>query len=128
MATIAFKAADLLPIVEHALAATKFKSSYGVEATGSELWLVGDQGVYLMSNGDPSDAISEEPRKLRVAYAKGFNPEVDEVDDWWHKKQDFFGGDDFVEALPWCEGIKEQIDAGATTIKIRVNKNSMRLL
>lgn len=128
MATIAFKAADLLPIVEHALAATKFKSSYGVEVTGPELWFVGDHGIYLMSNGDPGDKISEEPVKLRVAYADGMNPEIDAFDDWWEKKRMVLGGDDMVQQLPWCLAIKEMIDNGATTIKIRVNKNSMSLL
>lgn len=45
----------------------------------SSVWLVGDQGVYLMFDKE-------------VVYAKGCNPETDE--DWWEKKGKEFGGDD----------------------------------
>ena len=45
-----------------------------------------------MSNGSPM----QEPMAARVAYAKGFDPEAEDV---WEKSYQAVGGDDFVELL-----------------------------
>lgn len=61
------------------------------------LWLVGDQGVYLMSN-----VTSEEAKAADVAhvcYADEVNPEKMPVDEWYDAKVAIFGGDDGVEFL-----------------------------
>lgn len=62
------------------------------------LILVGDQGVYLMSNGIPGLPISK--RGDNVAYANEVNPLTMEFDDWWDAKRASFGGDDGTEYLP----------------------------
>lgn len=54
------------------------------------LWLVGDHGVYLMSNGKLPDG----SRPL-VVYAEECDPTTN--DDWFHVKRATFGGDDGVE-------------------------------
>ncbi|KRA65181.1 DUF3085 domain-containing protein [Rhizobium sp. Root651] len=54
------------------------------------LWLVGDNGVYLMSNCKLPEGI----RPL-VIYAEECDPNTNE--DWFHVKRATFGGDDGVE-------------------------------
>ena len=60
------------------------------------LWLVGDQGIYFMSN-----AHVELPKgqKNDVAYAIEANPTRVPFDDWWDVKNRSFGGDDGVEFI-----------------------------
>jgi len=66
------------------------------------LWIVGDEGVYIMSNG-------ERPENHPIAYAKGCNPKVDDFDDWWQMKGRTWGGDDGAELLD-AEEIEEIIN------------------
>ena len=54
------------------------------------LWLVKDDGVYLMSNAESSG----EPK---VVYAQGYDPHQGEV---WGKCQQVMGGDDMCEFVP----------------------------
>jgi hypothetical protein len=68
---------------------------YGLRPGEGELpglWLVGDHGVYLMSNGKLPDGA----RPL-VVYAEQCDPTTS--DDWFHIKRATFGGDDGVEFL-----------------------------
>ncbi|MEP3665825.1 MAG: DUF3085 domain-containing protein [Roseibium sp.] len=55
------------------------------------VWLVGDHGIYLMSNAAT--------RKEEVAYADQANPKTMSADDCWTAKNDIFGGDDGVDFL-----------------------------
>lgn len=54
------------------------------------LWLVGDEGVYIMSNGKLAEG-----RKPLVVYAEQGHPKGDM--DWWDYKRRHFGADDGVE-------------------------------
>lgn len=56
------------------------------------LWLVGDHGVYLCSNGKLAEG-----QKPLVSYAEECNPHVN--NDWWDIKRATFGGDDGVDFL-----------------------------
>lgn len=62
------------------------------------LWIVGDQGIYMMTNGveldKPKDA------RIPVAYAKECDPEKMDFDDWYDRKRMIFGGDDGVIFVP----------------------------
>lgn len=77
---------------------------YGDSKTAKPgLWIVGDQGVYLMSNSKTGvkhpDSKPGETRSL-VAYADQCNPEGD-FNTWRENKRASFGGDDgcdFLEA------------------------------
>src|ERR1019366_6563875 len=61
------------------------------------LWRVGDDGVYLMSNGLPRLLQPDNAEKAIVAYAQEVNPTTMEFDDWWGMKRASFGGDDGCE-------------------------------
>jgi len=68
---------------------------------GAHLWLVKDEGIYLMSNAkapwlDPEAEPGSEKRF--VVYADGYDPQKD--GDVWQACREAAGGDDFVEALP----------------------------
>ena len=64
------------------------------EEDGPGFWLVGDQGVYLMSN-----AVFPEGEKPVVLYADECNPDTMPFDEWWAVKNATFGGDDGVEFI-----------------------------
>lgn len=63
---------------------------------GAGLWLVGDEGVYVMSNRK----LAEEQRPL-VIYAEECDPKTNP--DYWHYKRRYFGGDDGVEFIDAVE-------------------------
>lgn len=68
---------------------------YGIKPGKDEkpgLWLVGDQGVYLLSNGK----LAEGERAL-VVYSEECHPVGNP--EWWHYKRRHFGGDDGIEFL-----------------------------
>lgn len=86
------------------------------------LWLVGDRGVYLMSN-----VTSEEAKAAPVAhvcYADEVNPEKMSVDEWYDAKGAIFGGDDGVEFLPAealegaLEGDKLRLDMTPSSLSV----------
>ena len=54
MKQIEFPATEVKALINHALAADNYRSMNTTkQAAGPRLWLVGDHGVYLMSNGSP---------------------------------------------------------------------------
>ncbi|MBT1159520.1 DUF3085 domain-containing protein [Aminobacter anthyllidis] len=56
------------------------------------LWLVGDEGVYILSNGK----LAEGARAL-VVYSEQCHPVGNP--DWWDYKRRHFGGDDGIEFI-----------------------------
>jgi hypothetical protein len=66
------------------------------------LWLVGDQGIYLMSNGNPhfhDPAQPDSPEHSFVVYPKECNPKTLPFDEWYYNKREAFGGDDGCEFI-----------------------------
>ncbi|PZR89548.1 MAG: DUF3085 domain-containing protein [Stutzerimonas stutzeri] len=89
------------------------------ERTG--LWLVGDEGVYIMSNGK----LVEDQRPL-VVYAQECDPKTNP--DYWHYKRQHFGGDDGVEFLDAAELVKLIVAAPtATHLTIAMTDNALSL-
>ena len=88
----------------------------------ASLWLVKDDGVYLMSSAKESLPGEGSPNK--VVYAKGYNPKTD--GDVWDKCQDAMGGDDCVNALPliWFE---QALKAGLKEIVLNVGKRGISM-
>ena len=132
MTRIVFKAADVLRVVEHTLNATahapelvKYDDDFKpITKPGKPgVILVHDQGVYLMSNGEPRDILRGE--HSYVAYALGCNPETD--GDWWETARALVGGDDFGETLPWAEDIMQQIEAGSDEIAFEFSDDQIAL-
>jgi hypothetical protein len=60
------------------------------------LWLVGDQGIYLMSNApfEQTKADLADKDLKHVCYAQQCDPTQKGVDDWYDVKRVAFGGDD----------------------------------
>lgn len=69
------------------------------------LWLVGDEGVYILSNGK-----LPEGQKALVCYAEECNPSTNP--DYWHYKRQHFGDDDGIEFLDAVE-VMRLLDAAA---------------
>ena len=132
MGTATFTITDVTPLLDHTEAAPRHRILYeqpDSEAPG--LWLVGDQGVYLMSNGSPHLSLSPGAKKNhhRVAYAKGTNP--DGKGDWYEAKRAIFGGDDgsdWISADAFRSTIANATKRGAKTIAIRITAQTMDLI
>jgi hypothetical protein len=82
--------------IEDAAANGGFRNPYCGTRPGegekAGLWLVGDQGVYIMSNGKLADGT-----RALVIYAEQRHPKGDF--DWWDYKRRHFGADDGIEFL-----------------------------
>jgi len=66
---------------------------YGTRPGAGEkagLWLVGDEGVYILSNGKLAEGA-----KALVVYSEECHPIGNP--DWWDYKRRWFGGDDGIE-------------------------------
>lgn len=124
MSTVKFKMDDTLKsIIAHAQAATEFSPGYGPKAFPS-LFLVKDDGIYLMSAAKEAQRIEADKPNCVVAYAVGFNPKTDE--DVWERARDAVGGDDFGEALK-LEGFVEAMNDGASEIHLNVSATHIRM-
>lgn len=87
----------------------------------SGLWLVGDEGVYLMSNGK----LAEGQRPF-VVYAEECDPKTNP--DYWRYKRQHFGGDDGVEFLDGAMLVKLiAASPGCTHLRFAFHKDSMQL-
>ncbi|MBN9219627.1 MAG: DUF3085 domain-containing protein [Mesorhizobium sp.] len=68
---------------------------YGLKPGQGEipgLWLVGDEGVYVLSNGKLAEG-----QKALLCYSEECHPIGNP--DWFHYKQRHFGGDDGIEFI-----------------------------
>lgn len=100
MPTIRFSLEEMKPLMDHARSCTEWGATYAGPATGPGLWLVGDHGIYLMSNGKPHlpRPGAESPDSSLIVYAEECNPDKD-PDGWWDAKQSYYGGDDGVDTI-----------------------------
>jgi hypothetical protein len=94
-------------LLAHTKVATEHSPNYEQNASGEPvlpgLWIVGDQGVYLMSNGRP-DLMPEpidpaHPERRFVVYAREIDPTRMAFDVWYANKRMAFGGDDGCDYL-----------------------------
>jgi len=74
------------------------------------LILVGDRGVYLMSQAPRAEI--EGLGVAHVAYASQANPEILNFETWWANKRASFGGDDGTLLLP-----AEAVEAGLASAR-----------
>jgi len=90
-------------------------------AIGPCLQLVGDQGVYLITNAKFEDKSSPASRGT-VAYAKGCDPNKD--DEFYENKVALFGGDDGSVTIPyqWYLMAKEK---GKRVFKVNLTETSV---
>lgn len=127
--TLIFDAQEVLRCAEHALAAPTHRAMWGEKDANAALWLVGDQGVYLMSNGSPIDNVAKDGKPVTsfVAYAEGCNPNADDFDEWYDNKRSIFGGDDGADALPWCDTVVRKVKAGAKKVIILLTESEIKM-
>jgi hypothetical protein len=123
MAIIQFKAAEVAQAIAHAETAETNHIAYTNAITKPGLWLVGDEGVYLTSNGSFSEHLKDP-----IAYAVGINPMVDDSDTWADAKDRVFGGDDGVVDVPGIDELKERIASGVEFICLDMNEDKVRLI
>ena len=85
------------------------------------VWLVGDEGVYIMSNGK----LAEGQRPF-VVHAEECDPKINP--DYWHYKRQYFGGDDGIDFLD-AETLVKLIAAApaATHLTIAMTDDSMSI-
>ena len=84
------------------------------------LWLVHDQGVYLMPG------IEKGGKAEYVVYGRGCDPNIDE--DWWDTARAKVGGDDFAESVELTEDTAKAIEDGRfRSVTIHLSETEMRI-
>ena len=64
------------------------------------LWLVKDQGIYLMSaSNSDGKGLNKDDGKPVVTFARGYNPQYENINDLWDKTY-AVSRDDFAEFIP----------------------------
>lgn len=86
------------------------------------IWLVGDEGVYIMSNGQLADG-----QRSLVIYAEECDPKTNP--DYWHYKRQYFGGDDGIDFLD-AELLVRSIETlpSPTHLTIAMTDDSMSIM
>jgi len=115
-----FKAGPKLKqLVEHAAKGPTWKGS-----DKPSLFLVHDQGVYLMS-ASTEDNPEKKGTKQKVLYAEGLDPSKNQY--CWEDAREEVGGDDFGENID-LEVFKKAIKAKAKKVLIKVLENEFKVL
>jgi hypothetical protein len=126
--TLKFAVPDVWRVVEHARAAPTQRGYYGKVLPPSVMF-VKDEGIYLMSNGDPQDIVQTTPLSLFVAYADGYDPRTStDRGDLWHRCKDAVGGDDFSEPLQLGDFEAVLKVPGLTGVGLHVTEKTIELL
>ena len=130
-AALVFEGDAVLELLTHARTAPKHVSPYGLTANpGPGLMLVKDDGIYLMSNGEPGLPGADTVNK--VAYARGYkalpiSAPTEERMIRYDKVKDAVGGDDFAEFLP--AGSFEKLTAdGIVRIELTASKMTICII
>lgn len=85
------------------------------------LWLVGDEGVYLLSNSARPPFSTRQGKREDILYAEGLSPS----DAQSHElKSLLFGEHDAVEFIP-VDAITDTVHAGAGYLRIELSKEHM---
>ncbi|HYN39931.1 MAG TPA: DUF3085 domain-containing protein [Rhodospirillales bacterium] len=127
---LCFKLRQVKTLLQHAAAAPATKPVYD-EHTGPGLWLVGDDGIYLMSNGLPPLLHPDQDVRHVVAYARECDPTRMDFDAWRTVKNASFGGDDGVEFLPLPDlqsAVAGSEGAGVSVVMLDVTPKAISVL
>jgi hypothetical protein len=88
---LTFPVRKVLKAVNEVRIAREVLTLYGT-VTGPGLWLVGDEGVYLMPNTATKAPV--------IVYARECDPTKLPFENWWARKRATFGSDDGIEFIP----------------------------
>jgi hypothetical protein len=98
MARVSFSRVGVERCLRHTQAAVKHIPLSGQKApVPACLWLVGDEGIYLMSNGEPYDPRRAGHRAQHVVYANECSPRKLSPPKLDAAKRAIFGGDDGID-------------------------------
>jgi len=128
IAKFVFDGIAVLELLAHAKAAPRTVSPYGLaEDPGPGVMLVKDDGVYLMSNGEPGLRGTETTNK--VVYAQGYEAlpvtaSMEERMARYDKIRDAAGGDDFAEFIP--ESSLTALEAGGS-LQVELSADKMTI-
>jgi hypothetical protein len=126
MTTLRFNCDHVRRLVDHAKAAPKHRRGWGDRGKARPcLILVHDEGIYLMSNGEPGLMLADAEKGHDVAYARGFNPHVDGAG-VWDAARDAVGGDDFAEYLDVAM-FEPALLAGRGDVCVEITQESIRV-
>ncbi len=123
--TLSFKREEVKRILDHLDRCSSFGRMLGDpegEPGKPHVVLVHDDGVYLLSNGDPRDLVDED--RCFCAYAKGMHPRVDP--DFYEVAIDVVGGDDFAEGLDPA-AVRRAYEGGGD-VRIKVTPKTISVL
>lgn len=118
-----FDVEQMRPLVEHSRKSEKHRGTYGQPEAVPGLLFVHDQGVYLMSNGDPGLLLPGEAIRHQVVYALEMSPDDS---DCWENAEAAVGGDDFVEVIE-LSIILPSIEAGMKQFVIRADEENLHM-
>lgn len=124
---LAFRREEVWEQLEHSRVRDEHSPIHG-RPTGPGVFLVHDEGVYLMSTGRPRlmlDPDDQENTRSKVAYALGMDPYQDGWETAHEMARYVVGGDDFGEFLP-AEWLGAVMALELPWILITVNKKSLR--
>ena len=91
------------------------------------LWLVKDEGIYLMSPGFDPDAPEDARERPPIAYAVGFDPKREDRLAVWDRARDAVGGDDFCDEIP-LEWVDAAVRARAPAFAVDFAADSLALV
>ncbi len=126
MAILSFPAAPLRRLIDHARAAPEHSMGWSDATPQPALFLVGDDGVYLMSNGTPRDLREDGRSGAYVVHALGLNPKTDPG--WWEAKRASFGGDDGAETLLIVDAVDLELRRGEAFVRFEITPDSIALV
>jgi hypothetical protein len=130
-----FDIAIVWRLVDHARNSPKSLPSYGRSRPKRALWLVGDAGIYLMSNGSPAldekgNLIKKEKsigiRRL-IAPAFGCDPSYNAFEDWWPIHNAVDDGSDFSIPIP-IKAFDSILPACKTQVVILLSPKEYRII
>lgn len=124
MATLRFNGKDIVKILTHVRSSNQHRAPYGEGVKQPALWLVKDNGIYILSNGVPLQS-ADQGDAIFVTYAKGYEDPAqvdpsrgDLWDDQYSKIREAVGGDDFVEEIP-LDGLSNFSEADVLVVEMR---------
>ena len=130
-----FGVATVWRLVDHARTTKRSMNYYGKRLRKRSLCLVGDAGIYLISNGlpamdDKGNIITTKKntgiRRL-TASAIGCDPAYNALDDWWAIHNAIDGGNDFSIPIP-IEQFEKVLPLCKSQIVIRINPEQYEIL
>lgn len=90
--------------------------------------LVGDHGIYLLSNGTPVHLVDAGKSTRVVCYAKECDPKTLAFDDWYDAKVRIFGGDDGSVSLPLSMFEQAMALPDTAVFKIKITSRNITML